>query len=551
MSTQVHILNEGHQLDLVHEPMAEALASPPRRIELRSSLRLRILSLVVLFVCGLAVALTSHLINEFEESTRIAVLHEGLLLSNFIESGVSKLAEQNDVAGIQSYLDRLAALRERNDIEMNVLFLRGDHSDIVASNVPDNIEIADPEEHVELMASIARKAPYIVIETESEDRDPDDPQHVGPEHPDFYFKPGHRLVNITTPLMLESRALGSVNVKLSLSELDAALEVTRRRVAVSIGVAIVVLILGLVVYLDSALFKPLVAIAERLRQFGLGARQFNTPWKRRSDEIGVLAQEFSRMVDSLIAAEDTNLKHQERLRRLVLDRTSELAATQEATILSMASLAEYRDPETGAHIKRTQNYVKVLAEHLGALPKFKQYFSGDAIEMLYKSAPLHDIGKVGVADAILLKPSALTQEEFEQMKQHPAMGRDAIMAAERKLGSNSFLRFAREIAYSHHEKWNGTGYPEGLAGESIPIGGRLMAIADVYDALISRRCYKAPFTHAVAVGIIREGRGGHFDPDMVDAFLKLEDVFRRIALEHAESPEERQAVAEPSLVAAA
>ncbi len=511
-------------------------------MRVQSSLRLRILSLVVIFVCVLAGALANHLIDQFEESTRVGVMHEGLLISNLIESGVSKLAEQRDVPGIQDYLNRLAALRERNDIEMNVLFLRGSGSYIVASNVYDNIEEADPEEHAELMAAIARRAPHIIIEKESGDVDPDDLASVGPEHPDFYFKAGHRLVNITTPLLVNGRPLGSVNVKLSLSDLDSDLEVIRRGVGLSMALAIVVLILGLVLYLDSALFRPLISISDRLRQFGLGTRNFKTEWADRRDEIGILAREFSHMVASLKIAEETDRQHQARLKRLVLDRTSELAATQEATILSMACLAEYRDPETGAHIKRTQNYVKALAEHLRGHPQFRDFFDDETIEMLFRSAPLHDIGKVGIADAILLKNSKLTDEEFEQMKLHPAYGRDAIMAAEHKLGTNSFLRFAREIAYSHHEKWDGTGYPEGLAGNAIPISGRLMAIADVYDALISRRCYKPPFAHSVAVGIIRDGRGGHFDPVMVDAFLEIEDVFRKIALAYAESEDERAAV---------
>jgi putative two-component system response regulator len=520
-------------------------------MRVQSSLRLRILSLVVIFVCVLAGALANHLIDQFEESTRVGVMHEGLLISNLIESGVSKLAEQRDVPGIQDYLNRLAALRERNDIEMNVLFLRGSGSYIVASNVYDNIEGADPEEHAEMMAAIARRAPHIIIEKESGDVDPDDLASVGPEHPDFYFKAGHRLVNITTPLLVNGRPLGSVNVKLSLSDLDSDLEVIRRGVGFSMALAIVVLILGLVLYLDSVLFRPLISISDRLRQFGLGTRNFKTEWTDRRDEIGILAREFSHMVASLKIAEETDRQHQARLKRLVLDRTSELAATQEATILSMACLAEYRDPETGAHIKRTQNYVKALAEHLRGHPQFRDFFDDETIEMLFRSAPLHDIGKVGIADAILLKNSKLTDEEFEQMKLHPAYGRDAIMAAEHKLGTNSFLRFAREIAYSHHEKWDGTGYPEGLAGNAIPISGRLMAIADVYDALISRRCYKPPFAHSVAVGIIRDGRGGHFDPVMVDAFLEIEDVFRKIALAYAESEDERAAVSVALSAAAA
>ena len=156
--------------------------------------------------------------------------------------------------------------------------------------------------------------------------------------------------------------------------------------------------------------------------------------------------------------------------------------------------------------------------------------------MLFKSAPLHDIGKIGIPDAILLKPGRLTPDEFEVMKTHTTLGRDAIVSAERLLDSPSnFLRLAREIAHYHQEKWDGSGYPEGLSGEAIPLSARLMAIADVYDALISRRVYKPPMPHADAVTIIRDGRGRHFDPDMVDAFLRIQEDFRAIADRYADS----------------
>jgi putative two-component system response regulator len=155
---------------------------------------------------------------------------------------------------------------------------------------------------------------------------------------------------------------------------------------------------------------------------------------------------------------------------------------------------------------------------------------------MYKSAPLHDIGKVGIPDRILLKPGKLTAAEFEIMKTHTTLGRDAISKAESLFGiAASFLRFAKEIAYSHQEKWDGSGYPLGLAGERIPLSARLMAIADVYDALISQRVYKAAHTHEEAVAILRDGRGTHFDPDILDAFIELQDEFRAIARRFADA----------------
>ncbi|WP_028101126.1 response regulator [Pseudoduganella violaceinigra] len=218
------------------------------------------------------------------------------------------------------------------------------------------------------------------------------------------------------------------------------------------------------------------------------------------------------------------------LEKEVEARTREVVAIQDVTILAMASLAETRDSETGNHIRRTQFYVKALAERLQHHPRFSAVLTDGFINLLFKSAPLHDIGKVGIPDRILLKPGRFEPQEFEIMKTHTTLGRAAIEHAERSLGTPiAFLSIAKEIAYSHQEKWDGSGYPEGLAGEAIPVSARLMAVADVYDALISRRVYKDGMPHEKAVQILVEGKGRHFDPDMVDAFLALQDEFRAIA----------------------
>jgi len=223
------------------------------------------------------------------------------------------------------------------------------------------------------------------------------------------------------------------------------------------------------------------------------------------------------------------------LQREVEKRTREVQVVQDVTIIALASLAETRDHETGNHLRRTQNYVRALALQLRQHPRFQLFLDDETIQLLYKSAPLHDIGKVGIPDHILLKPGALTAEEFEVMKTHTVLGGEAIAAAEKLLDApSSFLRLAREIARSHQEKWDGSGYPDGLAGEAIPVSARLMAIADVYDALISWRVYKEPMPHEKAVEIISIGRGHHFDPDMVDAFLAISDVFHQIALQFSD-----------------
>lgn len=217
-------------------------------------------------------------------------------------------------------------------------------------------------------------------------------------------------------------------------------------------------------------------------------------------------------------------------------RTLELQHSQDLTIFALGSIAETRDNETGNHIYRTSAYVEVMARLLAARSASQHAVATTAWEMIWKSAPLHDIGKVGIPDHILMKPGKLTAEEFEVMKRHPTLGRDAIRSAEIRVKSDgSFLRVASEIAFGHHERWDGKGYPQGVGGDEIPVSARLMALADVYDALISKRVYKPAMSHAAAVEIIREGRGSHFDPTVLDVFLELTDDFNDIALRFSDN----------------
>ena len=218
-------------------------------------------------------------------------------------------------------------------------------------------------------------------------------------------------------------------------------------------------------------------------------------------------------------------------------RSKKLILTQEFTICCLASLTETRDSETGGHILRTQRYVSALCRQLAMHSKFSHILDGETIDHFFKSSPLHDIGKVGVPDHILLKPGKLTEEEFEQMKKHTTYGRDAIQRAEDNFGSyanSDFLNLAKEIAYAHHEKWDGTGYPEKLKGEDIPLPGRIMALADVYDALVCHRVYKPPFSHEESIALIVQLKGVLFDPDVVDAFMVVQEEFRQISIELAD-----------------
>ena len=233
---------------------------------------------------------------------------------------------------------------------------------------------------------------------------------------------------------------------------------------------------------------------------------------------------------TLKSAADFLRDKNEFLEKEVERRTEEVTAIQEATIQVVTSLAETRDQETGNHIRRTQEYVRVVAEKLSRDERFGAMLTAQAIATIYKSAPLHDIGKVGIPDRILLKPGRLTTDEFQIMKTHTTVGYQSIARAEQQLGMEvDFLHRAKEIALSHHEKWDGSGYPAGLKGTAIPLAARLMAVADVYDALVSRRVYKEPIPHPDAMKIMVDGRGSHFDPYVLDAFLALESDICAIA----------------------
>ncbi|QDX82485.1 two-component system response regulator [Denitratisoma sp. DHT3] len=218
------------------------------------------------------------------------------------------------------------------------------------------------------------------------------------------------------------------------------------------------------------------------------------------------------------------------LTKEVDQRLSEINQLQNASIYVMVSLAEFRDEDTGNHIVRTQEYVRLLAQELATLPRHASMLTGSCIEQLVRSAPLHDIGKIAIPDHILLKPGKLTVDEFAIMKTHALRGYDILMRAGNFMGTHgAVLAFAKDIARHHHEKWDGTGYPDGLAGEAIPLAARLMAVADVYDALRSTRPYKNSMSHEQAADFIIQGRGRYFDPDVVDAFTRLAARFAEMA----------------------
>lgn len=227
------------------------------------------------------------------------------------------------------------------------------------------------------------------------------------------------------------------------------------------------------------------------------------------------------------------------LEERVRAQIGEISTAQLAAIYAMSRLAESKDPETGAHLERMREYCRLLSRQLARTPAYADEIDVRFIETIYAASPLHDIGKVGVPDHVLLKPGKLDAREWDLMRTHTVIGAETLRAVYQQFGPNDFVRMGIDIAESHHEKWDGSGYPMGLAGDDIPLPARILALGDVYDALTSRRCYKEPFSHAISRALVVEGRGRHFDPHVVDAFLATEDEFIRIR-RHYQDPEDRR-----------
>jgi putative two-component system response regulator len=215
--------------------------------------------------------------------------------------------------------------------------------------------------------------------------------------------------------------------------------------------------------------------------------------------------------------------------------------SRDVTIFALAKLAESRDPDTGAHLERVRNYSRVLAHHLAMQPKFRDEVNSEFVRLIYLTSPLHDIGKVAVPDGVLLKRGKLSPEEFEIMKSHATHGAETLAAALEHYPNARYLHMARDIAAAHHERYDGNGYPAGLKGDAIPLAARIVAVADVYDALTSKRIYKEAYDHQRARHILLDGSGSHFDPDVVDAFLASESLFLEIQGRFAEPPMELSA----------
>lgn len=271
--------------------------------------------------------------------------------------------------------------------------------------------------------------------------------------------------------------------------------------------------------------------AERLEGFEAGADDYVVKPFNHDEFLARIHVQF-RLRNALARLWESDARLREfnsELERLVDQRTREVVAMRDLTIFALAKLAECRDPETGAHLERMRCYSQILADQLRQQGPYTHLVDEEFVEDIYRSSPLHDIGKVGIPDAILLKPGRLTAEEFEMMKRHAVIGAETLEEAARQSGGcGKFLKMAIEIARHHHERFDGSGYPDGLAGQQIPLSARIVSLADVYDALTSRRVYKEAFASDTTTGIIEAGAGTQFDPAVVEAFRAREDDFRAV-----------------------
>lgn len=268
---------------------------------------------------------------------------------------------------------------------------------------------------------------------------------------------------------------------------------------------------------------------ERLRGYAAGADEYLSRPLSPDEFLAKIHVQFRlrNTLTELWRANSQVLSSNDELERLIEQRSDEILATRDVAVFALAKLSESRDSETGEHVERMRHYCQILAEQLSRKGPYAERIDQQFLEDLYRSSPLHDIGKVGIPDAILLKPSRLTVDEFEIMKTHAMIGADALADAARQSHCGSFLRMAIEITRHHHERFDGSGYPSGLAGHRIPLAARIVALADVFDALTSRRVYKAAIAPDVARQMIEEGSGRHFDPVIVEAF---QDCYDRLLI---------------------
>lgn len=466
-------------------------------------------------------SLTDNVFHNYFEKHVKDQISSTLFSSDF---GISILLDKGDIKSIQRIIEKIGAYSFVRTIRVYDL-----HDKILSSNNKAEIGKTLKNEHVQKVIKENRL------------------QYFYSNFKEKKFEAAAPIKGIAYSQINKNDIVGVIFVEANTSSFERVILENHNIFLKKYIISGTLLLLGILILLVYVVFLPITKLSNAINEVSSGDYKHEII-HNFNEEFSYLIQNFNGMIKK-INKRDVELKEfkhrleeqNEVLEEKVDERTKEVKLTQEVTIKSLAVLAETRDNETGMHIYRTKNYVKILAEYLKNNPKFSDHLTKATIDLIVDSAQLHDIGKVGIPDNILMKPGKLTKEEFEKMKKHTTYGRDAILKAEKIMGTNSFLRFAKEIAYSHHEKWDGSGYPKGLIGEEIPISARLMAMADVYDALMSKRHYKEAFTHEKTMKIILEGNGRtmpeHFDPHVLEAFKKLNHKFQEIHLEFPDSNE--------------
>ena len=462
----------------------------------------------------LTLSLTDNLFrNYFEKQVREQVLS----VVSGLDFGISVLLEKEDFNSIQRMIENIGAYSFIETIRIYDL-----NNSILSSNVREEI---DKKIEMKIVNRVIKQNKLQDIHSNLEKK---------------ILEVAVPIKGVSYSKINRNDIIGVVFVRANIKSYDGVLLKYRDLFIKKYFISGFTLLLIIFFLLMHKLFLPISKLFNAVGEVSKGDYK-HVILHRSDEEFSDLIKKFNSMIKQ-INIRDQELKNVKKkleeqndvLEKRVEERTKKLKLTQDITIRSLASLAETRDNETGVHIQRTKDYVRVLAEDLREHPKFSDCLSEKNIELIVNSAPLHDIGKVGIPDRILMKPGRLTEEEFDEMKKHTIYGRDAILKAEKTMGTNSFLHFAKEIAYSHHEKWDGSGYPEGISGEKIPISARLMAMADVYDALISKRHYKEAISHEEVVRIITEGDGRsmpeHFDPDILESFKRVHHKFKEIFL---------------------
>jgi len=322
---------------------------------------------------------------------------------------------------------------------------------------------------------------------------------------------GHVITRYAAVYDKKNKPMALVGVDLSFDEVHQKIMTNFAKGLLFEFLCLFTIYIGLVLYLEQIFIKPVMLISSRMNNFIIENKPGLEPIKLDSgDEIASMADSFNRM------AADIN------------SYVRQISDTQMETIFSLAKLAQSRDDDTGKHLERVQQYCYVLTQKLSQDSPYCDLIDDNFTKNIVNASTLHDIGKVGITDLILLKPGKLTNDEFLEMKRHTVLGAQTLKEVHSKFGNNSFIEMGMIIANSHHERWDGKGYPEGLQGEEIPLAARIMAIADVYDALGTKRVYKDPFPQEKCIEIIKEGRATQFDPVIVDAFLEVADKFYRI-----------------------